>query len=71
MEAFAKGLFVHCENTTAFKAHLRDFLVDLKEFQETDNSELFLEEVEQSQQQELSRRMQVPGLVRAAPQNGS
>lgn len=71
VEAFAQGLFVHCENPEAFKAHLRDFLVDLKEFAETDNSELFLEEAEKSQQQELSRRMQVPGLVRAAPQNGS
>ena len=62
---------MHCENPAAFKAHLRDFLVDLKEFQETDNSELFLEEAEKSQQQEMNRRMQVPGLVRAAPHNGS
>jgi len=70
VEDFTKGLFVHCENPTAFKQHLRDFLVDLKEFQEADNSELFREEAEQNSKNVLNKRMQVPGLVRGEMEDG-
>ena len=65
MEAFAQGLFVHCNNEAAFKQHLRDFLVELKEFKESDNSELFVDDGER--EKAANKRMAVPGLVRSAP----
>jgi hypothetical protein len=52
----------------AFKQHLRDFLVTVKEFEgDDDNSELFIEEKEANE--EMARQMQweykasVPGLL--------
>lgn len=40
------GLFDLNKDLSAFKLHLRDFLIQLKEFSEGDNSELYLEEKE-------------------------
>jgi hypothetical protein len=40
------GLFDLNKDINSFKLHLRDFLVQLKEFSEGDNSELYLEEKE-------------------------
>lgn len=53
-----------------FKTHLRDFLIQLKEFSGTDNAELFAEDREQEQQQlkaaERERALKVGGLLKPA-----
>jgi len=61
VQAFATGLFVHCDDLPAFKSHLRDFLVQMKEFG-GDNSELYVEEQEAQQQKIQQERAQIPGL---------
>jgi exportin-1 len=64
---FVLGLFDITMDLNAFKQHLRDFLVTVKEFQAEDNSELFSEEVEATRElermQELQYRSSVPGLL--------
>ena len=66
--AFVVGLFDVTKDLTAFKQHLRDFLIAVKEFSSEDNSELFAEEA--AAQQELDRkeaylyRATVPGLLK-------
>jgi len=45
VRSFVLGLFDLNKDLNSFKQHLRDYLVQLKEF-EGDNSELFLEETE-------------------------
>ncbi|KAL6069759.1 Exportin-1 [Balamuthia mandrillaris] len=64
---FVMGLFERNTDISAFKLLLRDFLVQLKEFSEQDNSELFLEEKEQqlaeAQSEQLKRDMAIPGMV--------
>ena len=51
-----------------FKSHLRDFLIQLKEFSVEDNSGLFSEETEQEtrQREEMIRqqRSAVPGMLK-------
>jgi exportin-1 len=61
---FAKGLFAHSQNAHAFNQHLRDFLVNMKEFADADNSELYREEQELKEQQEAAQRSAVPGLLK-------
>jgi exportin-1 len=55
------------QNLPAFKEHLRDFLVQIKEFTGDDNSDLFLEEREEALRKAANekRRMQesVPGIL--------
>ncbi|KAL4170384.1 hypothetical protein KRP22_011285 [Phytophthora ramorum] len=50
-----------------FKKHLRDFLVNIKEFAGEDNAELFLEEnlarTQLQEKQDLDAKLAVPGLV--------
>ncbi len=46
VRTFVVGLFDLNKDINSFKLHLRDFLVQLKEFSEGDNSELYLEEKE-------------------------
>jgi exportin-1 len=66
--SFVMGLFDVSKDLTAFKQHLRDFLIAIKEFSSEDNSDLFAEEAEA--QQELLRRetqlyrSSVPGLLK-------
>uniref|UniRef100_A0A7S4MSJ1 Exportin-1 n=2 Tax=Vannella robusta TaxID=1487602 RepID=A0A7S4MSJ1_9EUKA len=60
VQAFATGLFT-CDDISAFKVHLRDFLVQMKEFG-GDNSELYVEEQEAQQQKLQEQRSQIPGL---------
>jgi exportin-1 len=67
---FVQGMFAHCKDLPSFKAHLRDFLVQLKEFAGADNSDLFLDEREQqllAQKEQEKKKLAVPGMV--APQN--
>ncbi|RHY03561.1 hypothetical protein DYB36_012895 [Aphanomyces astaci] len=55
------------KDLAAFKKHLRDFLVNVKEFAGEDNADLFLEESLAMTQERLARetnaRLAVPGLV--------
>lgn len=64
---FVTGLFDQSKDLTAYKTHLRDFLVQLKEFSAEDNSDLFHEEAalqrtQQEKEQRLSK-LAVPGMV--------
>ena len=62
-----KGFFDLDQNLPAFKEHLRDFLVQIKEFAGDDPSDLYLEEREESLRKaaEDKRRVQesVPGIL--------
>jgi exportin-1 len=69
-KVFVSGLFDLKQDMTLFKQHLRDFLVQLKEFSGADdgNAELFLEEKEsemaERRRRELESAMRVPGLLK-------
>ncbi|KAJ1569665.1 Karyopherin transporter [Cladochytrium tenue] len=58
------GMFEHCKDLHSFKAHLRDFLITLKEFAGEDNSELFLEEREAEVRVKKEQLDQIPGMVK-------
>ncbi|KAI9849337.1 MAG: Karyopherin transporter [Sclerophora amabilis] len=66
---FVSGLFTYNNDIQKFKLHLRDFLVQLKEFAE-DNAELFAEEREKAQQEakdaEREKALKVGGLLKPA-----
>ena len=51
-----------------FKTHLRDFLIELKEFSSEDNSALFSEEQEKAAQERqqaiMAERSAVPGMLK-------
>lgn len=51
-----------------FKQHLRDFLVQLKEFTGDDNSDLFLEEkeleLERKKTEQMENALRVPGMLK-------
>lgn len=59
VEHFALGLFQHCDNPHMFKQHLRDFLVEMKEFKGSDNSELYEQNTASG-----NNRENVPGLIK-------
>jgi exportin-1 len=65
VDAFVLGLFKTQSNINDFKTHLRDFLVQIKEFGTSD--ELFLEEQRASeaarQAEESAHVAEVPGLA--------
>eukprot|EP00741_Cyanophora_paradoxa_P007523 tig00001154_g7276.t1 len=67
VQGFVTGLFDLNKDLPAFKAHLRDFLVQMKEFAGRDSSELFDEEkqatLEQQRKAEEQRQQAVPGLI--------
>jgi exportin-1 len=67
IKVFIEGLFSFNQDIPQFKEHLRDFLVQIREFAGEDNSGLFLEEREVAivQAQEEKRRVQltVPGII--------
>ena len=62
-----QGLFNLDQDIPAFKEHLRDFLVQIREFTGKDDSDLFLEEREAALKtaQEEKRKIQisVPGIL--------
>lgn len=68
IKTFVQGLFDLHSNMDEFKRHLRDFLIDLKEFQNTDNSDLYLEDKEKAllaqQKAERDARANIPGLLK-------
>ncbi|KAF6224197.1 hypothetical protein HO133_010772 [Letharia lupina] len=64
---FIDGLFTMSGDISRFKLHIRDFLIQLKEFSD-DNAELYAEDREQAQQAvkdaERERAKQVGGLIK-------
>ena len=64
---FVVGCFDMSKDLAAFKKHLRDFLVNIKEFAGEDNADLFLEEsmahAKLQEQQDMAARLAIPGLV--------
>lgn len=62
-----QGLFNLDQDIPAFKEHLRDFLVQIREFTGQDDSDLFLEEREKALQQAQTEKrrvqMTVPGIL--------
>jgi len=73
VEAFVLGLFTHNNDLQSFKAHLRDLLVQIKEYGQkgSTNADLFLEEQEkqlaEQEAQETQRLLSVPGLLYTGP----
>jgi len=65
---FVDGMFDLNMDLPSFKTHLRDFLIQLKEFSTEDNSGLFGEEQDAQQRQQLeaqqAHRSAVPGLMK-------
>uniref|UniRef100_A0A4W3JDD9 Exportin-1 n=1 Tax=Callorhinchus milii TaxID=7868 RepID=A0A4W3JDD9_CALMI len=67
IKIFVTGLFSLNQDIASFKEHLRDFLVQIKEFGGEDTSDLFLEEREaalrQAQEEKRKIQMTVPGIL--------
>merc|ERR1712137_902682 len=65
---FVDGMFDLKMDLPTFKTHLRDFLIQLKEFSVEDNSGLFSEETElearQREEAAAAQRSAVPGLLK-------
>lgn len=59
------GMFERCKDQSAFKQHLRDFLVQVKEF--GDSTDLFAEErqqeIDDKAKEVRTRQEQIPGLI--------
>ncbi|KAI9812550.1 MAG: Karyopherin transporter [Phylliscum demangeonii] len=70
IKSFVEGLFAYNYDLNKFKLHLRDFLIQLKEFAGADNAELFAEERELERQRtreaERERALKVGGLLKPA-----
>ena len=70
--AFIQGCFdpTISSNAETFKQHLRDFLINIKEFQSEDNSDLYLAETEarvEAEQASIQQyRASIPGLMKPA-----
>ncbi|XP_003705025.1 exportin-1 emb [Megachile rotundata] len=62
-----QGLFNLDQNIPAFKEHLRDFLVQIREYTGEDDSDLYLEERETAlrlaQEEKWRQKMSVPGIL--------
>jgi len=63
IEIFVLHMTTTCADSNAFKQVVRDFLIQLKEF-ESDNADLFEEEKELAQAVKQEQDMRVPGLVK-------
>ncbi|XP_013415271.1 exportin-1 isoform X2 [Lingula anatina] len=67
LRVFIEGLFSFDQDIQAFKEHLRDFLVQIREFAGEDNSDLFLEEresaIREAQDEKRKQQMAVPGIL--------
>lgn len=65
---FVVGLFELHKESTAFRSHLRDFLVTLKEFQGEDAADLFIAdreaEANQLKQEQFAAALRIPGMVK-------
>jgi exportin-1 len=65
---FVEGMLDIKMDLPTFKTHLRDFLIELKEFNTEDNAALFTEEQEQATQMReqalMAERSAVPGMLK-------
>lgn len=65
---FVEGMFDVKMDLPKFKTHLRDFLIELKEFSAEDNSGLYAEEQERAAREReealLAERQAVPGMLK-------
>ncbi|GFY81813.1 exportin 1A [Actinidia rufa] len=60
---FVNGLFESRNDLSAFKNHIRDFLVQSKEFSAQDNKDLYAEETAAQRERERQRMLAIPGLI--------
>ncbi|KAK4789346.1 hypothetical protein SAY86_020665 [Trapa natans] len=60
---FVNGLFESMNDLPTFKNHIRDFLVQSKEFSAQDNRDLYAEEAAAQKERERKRMMSIPGLI--------
>ncbi|PWA66235.1 exportin 1A [Artemisia annua] len=60
---FVNGLFESRTDLAVFKNHIRDFLVQTKEFSAQDNKDLYAEEVAAQIEKERQRMLSIPGLI--------
>lgn len=57
------GLFESRNDLSTFKNHIRDFLVQSKEFSAQDNKDLYAEEAAAQRERERQRMLSIPGLI--------
>jgi exportin-1 len=60
---FVDGLLSSRHDLTSFKNHIRDFLVQSKEFSAQDNKDLYAEEAAVQREKERQRMLAIPGLI--------
>ncbi|KAG0501481.1 hypothetical protein HPP92_001553 [Vanilla planifolia] len=60
---FVDGVFESKKDIHAFKNHIRDFLIQSKEFSAQDNKDLYAEEAQAQRDKERLRMLSIPGLV--------
>ncbi|KAG5559021.1 hypothetical protein RHGRI_008818 [Rhododendron griersonianum] len=60
---FVNGLFESRNDLSTFKDHIRDFLVQSKEFSAQDNKDLYAEEAAAQRERERQRMLTIPGLI--------
>ncbi|CAM0878206.1 unnamed protein product [Alopecurus aequalis] len=60
---FVDGLLTSRHDLTSFKNHIRDFLVQSKEFSAQDNKDLYAEEAAAQREKERQRMLAIPGLI--------
>ncbi|KAL3837970.1 hypothetical protein ACJIZ3_022561 [Penstemon smallii] len=60
---FVTGLFESRDDLASFKNHIRDFLVQSKEFSAQDNKDLYAEEAAAQREMERQRMLSIPGLI--------
>nr|XP_029117536.1 protein EXPORTIN 1A isoform X2 [Elaeis guineensis] len=60
---FVDGLFESRNDLHVFKNHIRDFLIQSKEFSAQDNKDLYAEEAAAQRERERQRMLTIPGLV--------
>ncbi|KAK6926156.1 Chromosome region maintenance repeat [Dillenia turbinata] len=60
---FVTGLFESRNDLSTFKNHIRDFLVQSKEFSAQDNKDLYAEEAAAQRERERQRMLTIPGLI--------
>ncbi|KAG8381654.1 hypothetical protein BUALT_Bualt06G0144000 [Buddleja alternifolia] len=60
---FVNGLFESRADLSSFKNHIRDFLVQSKEFSAQDNKDLYADEAAAQRERERERMLSIPGLI--------
>ncbi|XP_058093970.1 protein EXPORTIN 1A [Magnolia sinica] len=60
---FVNGLIESRNDLSTFKNHIRDFLVQSKEFSAQDNKDLYAEEAAAQRERERQRMLSIPGLI--------